>query len=83
MAGSELGFLWGVQRERWIGAWRVPKVQGLENHSNAESWAPYSLSPLGEGRPGWGRVRLEKVLGLYSLLPSHPDLHAMCVSQQS
>ena len=37
----------------------------------------------GERRPGWSRVRLGKVLGLYSPLPSHPDTHAMCVSQQS
>lgn len=75
----------GVSRENdGLELWRVPKFR-LWKITETLRTGPrlYSLSPLGEGGPGWGRVRLEKVLRLYGLLPSHPDSHDTCVSQQS
>lgn len=75
----------GVSRENdGLELWRVPKFRLWKITETLRTGPrPYSLSPLGEGGPGWGRVKLEKVLRLYGLLPSHPDSHDTCVSQQS
>lgn len=62
MEGPELGFLWesrekdGLQRGEFLfRLWKITET--------LESWVPCPLSLLGEAGPGWGHVRLEKVLG--------------------